>query len=105
MDAFIETKLDLIKKSIKRIAAAQSTLESQINEIEYLIQQKDFEELEKDLAKTSFDKQFESSNEILEKLKINPHIYTIEEIKNMKPEEFRENQQTILKQFCEGKIH
>ena len=31
-------------------------------------------------------------------------IYTLEEIKNMKPEEFRKNQQTILEQFVAHKI-
>ena len=31
-------------------------------------------------------------------------IYTLEEIKNMKPEEFRKNQQTILEQFVARKI-
>ncbi|MCQ2957380.1 MAG: hypothetical protein MJ180_00595 [Candidatus Gastranaerophilales bacterium] len=31
-------------------------------------------------------------------------IYTLEEIKKMKPEEFRKNQKTILEQFVARKI-
>ena len=36
--------------------------------------------------------------------KMTEKIYTLEEIKNMKPDEFRKNQQTILEQFVARKI-
>lgn len=50
IDAFTHTKLDLIRKSIRRIDEMLDSLHRQLGQIEEELQIKEFAELEKELA-------------------------------------------------------
>lgn len=48
-DIFIETKLDLIRTSLKKLEKEVLNLQQELSDVEYKIQQDDFKKLEKEL--------------------------------------------------------